>query len=105
VGADERSRVFYNRVKGEAERDVAALGYASVTIAQPSLLLGDREALGQPARRGEAWAQRLLGPLSGILPASFRPVRASDVAAALLAAVEQGEPGVRRVSSRDLSAC
>lgn len=104
LGADVTSRVFYNRVKGEAERDVAALGYESVTIAQPSLLLGDREALGQPARRGEAWAQRLLGPISAVLPASFRPVRASDVAAALLAAVEAGEPGVRRLPSRLLSA-
>jgi uncharacterized protein YbjT (DUF2867 family) len=103
LGARDTSRVFYNRVKGEAERDVSALGYRSVTIVQPSLLLGDRDALGQPARRGEAWAQRLLGPLSGILPASFRPVPAGQVAAALLVAVEAGEPGVRRLSSRELT--
>lgn len=104
LGADPRSRIFYNRVKGEAERDVAALGYASVAIVQPSLLLGDRESLGQAPRFGEVWARRLLGPISGILPASFRPVRASDVAVALLAAVEAGEPGVRRLPSRELSA-
>ena len=55
-----RSRVFYNRVKGETEAAVAELGYASVTIARPSLLLGDREALGQPVRRMEALAMRLL---------------------------------------------
>jgi uncharacterized protein YbjT (DUF2867 family) len=104
MGADPSSRIFYNRVKGEAERDVAALGFGSVAIVQPSLLLGDRESLGQPPRLGEVWARRLLGPISGILPASFRPVRASDVAAALLAAVEAGEPGVRRLPSRELSA-
>ncbi|MDF3071940.1 MAG: hypothetical protein K0R38_7541 [Polyangiaceae bacterium] len=104
VGADASSRVFYNRVKGEAERDVVELGFDSVVIAQPSLLLGNRAALGQPARPGEWWAERLLVPLSGLLPASFRPVHASDVAAALLAAVAAAEPGVRRLSSRELSA-
>ena len=62
LGADAGSRVFYNRVKGEMQEAVAMLGYESVAIAQPSLLLGDRTALGQPARAGERWAQRLLGP-------------------------------------------
>ena len=60
LGADAGSRVFYNRVKGETEAAVAELGYASVAIARPSLLLGDREALGQPVRRMEALAMRLL---------------------------------------------
>jgi uncharacterized protein YbjT (DUF2867 family) len=102
LGADANSRIFYNRVKGEAERDLAALGYESVTIVQPSLLLGDRESLGQPARAGEVWARRLLAPISGLLPAGFRPVRASDVAAALLVAVEAGAPGVVKLTSREL---
>src|SRR5213079_297737 len=61
LGADAKSRVFYNRVKGEMQAAIAQLGYESVVIAQPSLLLGDRTALGQPARRGEIWAARLLG--------------------------------------------
>jgi uncharacterized protein YbjT (DUF2867 family) len=104
LGADEHSRVFYNRVKGEAERDVAALGYETVAIVQPSLLLGDREARGQPARRGEALARRLLGPLAGVLPKSFRPVAARDVAVSLLEAVTSSGPGVRRLKSRELSA-
>ena len=52
LGADRRSRVFYNRVKGEMEDSVAALGYESVVLARPSLLLGDRESLGQPTRAG-----------------------------------------------------
>jgi hypothetical protein len=80
----------------------SALGYESVVIAQPSLLMGDREALGQPTRSGEVWAQRLLGPIAGLIPASIRPVRARDVAAALLAATQRGTPGVSIVSSRDM---
>jgi hypothetical protein len=50
LGADARSRVFYNRVKGEMQDAVAALGFGSVVIVQPSFLLGDRSALGQPVR-------------------------------------------------------
>ncbi len=42
VGASPDSRFFYNRVKGEVEAAIAALGFRSVTIARPSLLLGDR---------------------------------------------------------------
>ena len=95
LGADAASPVFYNRVKGEMQQAVVTLGYDSVVIAQPSLLLGDRSALGQPRRAGEAWAQRLLRPLSGWLPARVRPIRAEDVARALLRAALEAAPGVR----------
>src|SRR5688572_5337897 len=63
LGADARSRIFYNRVKGEMQAAIATLGFESVTIAQPSLLVGDRAALGQPERAGEVWATRLLVPI------------------------------------------
>jgi uncharacterized protein YbjT (DUF2867 family) len=100
LGADAKSRVFYNRVKGEMQDAASALGYESVVFAQPSLLLGDREALGQPTRGGEVWAQRLLGPVVGLIPASFRPVRARNVAAALLQALLRGAQGTTVVPSR-----
>ena len=108
LGADPSSRVFYNRVKGELERDVVSLGYESVSIAQPSLLLGDRESLGQAARAGEVWAKRLLSPISKLLPAQVRPVEAADVASALINAVRgtsgsrQSAAGVSRIASRDM---
>lgn len=102
LGADAGSRVFYNRVKGEAELAVSALGYESVVIAQPSLLMGDRQALGQPERSGEAWAKRLLGPIVRLIPAGIRPVEAAAVAETLRHAVLDGVPGVRRIPSRDM---
>src|SRR5437762_4435410 len=95
LGADEGSRVFYNRVKGEMQAAIAQLGYESLVIAQPSLLLGDRAALGQPARLGEMWAARLAGPFGWIVPKSVRPIPARAVAAALLAAILDAKPGVR----------
>jgi len=42
TGANPRSAFFYNRIKGELEDAVRALGYRSLTIARPSLLLGKR---------------------------------------------------------------
>jgi uncharacterized protein YbjT (DUF2867 family) len=99
LGADAKSRVFYNRVKGEMQAAIAQLGYESVVIAQPSMLLGDRAALGQPARSGEIWAARLLGPLGWMVPKGVRPIQARAVASALLAAILDAKPGVRLLKS------
>lgn len=99
LGADARSTVFYNRVKGDMQAAIATLGYDCVTIAQPSLLVGDRASLGQPTRSGEVWAARLLGPVMGLVPKSVRPIEASAVAAALVDATLSGNPGVHLLSS------
>lgn len=102
LGADSSSRVFYNRVKAEAEQAVCEQGYESVVIARPSLLLGDREALGQAPRRGEVVARRVLGPLAKLVPAAVRPVEASAVASALLEHLQTTPPGVERIASRSM---
>ena len=102
LGADAKSRVFYNRVKGEMQQAVATLGYASVIIVQPSLLVGDREALGQPTRVAEVWARRLLSPVSALIPLGFRPVLARDVARSLISATLVAAPDTSVIPSRDL---
>ncbi|HEV8554380.1 MAG TPA: NAD(P)H-binding protein [Casimicrobiaceae bacterium] len=99
LGADPTSRIFYNRVKGEMEIAIMQLSYDSMVIAQPSMLLGDRAALGQPPRSSEIWAARLLAPLGWIMPGSVRPIPARAVASALLAAMLDPKPGVRVLKS------
>jgi uncharacterized protein YbjT (DUF2867 family) len=87
MGADARSRVFYSRVKGELEEALVLVPFDGLVIARPSLLVGDREALGQPSRPLEhvgLAVSRLLGPF---VPANYRPVAAADVARAILARV------------------
>lgn len=91
MGADARSKIFYNRVKGELEDALAALPFEGQVIARPSFLVGNREALGQPARGGEKLALRVSTLLRPLIPANLRSIAAADVAAALLANV----PGVR----------
>ncbi|HUG23494.1 NAD(P)H-binding protein [Piscinibacter sp.] len=102
LGADASSRVFYNRVKGEMQHAVSELGIETVVFMQPSLLLGDRAALGQPVRRGEVWAMTLLRPVLGWVPSSVRPIGAGDVAHAMLDAALHARPGVSVVSSAQM---
>jgi uncharacterized protein YbjT (DUF2867 family) len=87
MGADARSRFFYNRVKGETEGAVARLGFEGVVIARPSLLVGDRGSLGQPARTGERLGMAVAAILGPLLPRDLRPIAAAEVARALLARV------------------
>ena len=102
LGASETSSVFYNRVKGELERAVTTLGYDSVVLARPSLLLGDRAALGQPVRSGERVAAALTAPLGWLMPRSVRPIAAATVALGLLRAIQQCGRGVYTVPSHEL---
>jgi uncharacterized protein YbjT (DUF2867 family) len=87
MGADAKSRVFYNRVKGELEEALARLSFEGLVIARPSLLTGDREALGQPKRTAEKVATVVSKLLDPLIPANYRPIAATDVARALLARV------------------
>jgi uncharacterized protein YbjT (DUF2867 family) len=95
LGANARSRIFYNRVKGEVENAVRALPYRSITIVRPSLLLGERGEF----RLGES-----IGKLfAGITPRRVKPVHARRVAATLIRAALEDRPGVRVIESRDIS--
>ncbi len=94
LGADRRSLFFYNRVKGELEEAISGLGYPSVTIARPSLLLGER----QEHRFGEELAKRF----SWLLPSPWAGVHASRVAAALVRAAQENKPGVRILTNENM---
>lgn len=98
AGADAGSRVFYNRVKGEAEAAVIASGVPRVALVRPSLILGAREER-RPAERaaqvvGGALAPLMVGPLRWL-----RPVAAGAVAAALKRLAEQPGDGLRVVEN------
>lgn len=81
-GANAGSMIFYNRVKGEVEAALRALGFSSLAITHPSLLMGDR-AESRPGERFAVAASRLLGPL--LKPFDARPIEADVVARALVA--------------------
>jgi uncharacterized protein YbjT (DUF2867 family) len=101
MGADAHSSVFYSRVKGETEEALSALGFETLVIARPSLLAGDREALGQPVRAGEKIGLKLSRWLSPLIPAHYKPIPAEAVAAGLIRAVRETR-GRRIVPSGEL---
>ncbi len=102
MGASKTSSIFYNRVKGETEDDLSALGYDSLVIARPSFLVGDRAALGQPLRSGERVAMRVSEWFRPLIPANLRAIQARKVAAALLSTVPAARPGQRVMLSGEL---
>ena len=93
LGADARSRVFYNRVKGEAETAIREFPFRATQIFRPSLLLGQREEF----RLGERVAALALAPLSFLLIGKgrkYRPVPAAVVAEAMVRVAKLAPPGV-----------
>ena len=92
LGADPASRIFYSRVKGEVELAVRQLSYQGVQIFRPSFLIGDRaerrlaERIGVPVAR--ALAPLLVGRLR-----RYRPIRAEDVARAMLHIAKEAPRG------------
>jgi uncharacterized protein YbjT (DUF2867 family) len=91
VGASSGSRNYYLRFKGEAENSIAAMGIRSVSVFRPSMLLGNRKEF----RIAEKAAGLLFSPLSFLFPLKFRPVKARDVAGAMIAAAKKDETGFR----------
>ena len=100
LGADPASRVFYNRVKGEAEAELARLDYVSLTLLRPSLLDGDRIE----SRPSERVTLALTRPLARWIPARWRPVSADAVTRCMLDAGLRGEPGLRVIESDRIQA-
>lgn len=99
IGADPSSRFFYNRVKGELERDLAALGFPSLTFVRPGLIGGKREE----ARPMEQVASLALGVLKPILPRGLRINPAERIAFALVDAAVTARSGTHLVGSAELT--
>jgi uncharacterized protein YbjT (DUF2867 family) len=85
VGADAGSSIFYNRVKGEMERDLKAMGLPALHIFHPSILTGPRKEVRIGERVGIA-ITRLLAPLmvGGLAP--YKPMPHDVLAKALIRA-------------------
>lgn len=99
MGADANSSVFYNRVKGELETAILALGFPRVSIFRPSLLLGDRREF----RPAEVVGQVLGRWLRLAIPRQYQPIHARTVAAAMVRVAVADPPGNRVLASADIA--
>jgi uncharacterized protein YbjT (DUF2867 family) len=95
VGASAESKKFYLRTKGEMENAVTDLGFPSVDILQPSLLLGPRSSLRPLEITGRIFAP-LINPLLTGSREAYRAVPAETVGKAMLGAARRGARGVYR---------
>lgn len=100
VGADASSAIFYSRVKGDMEHELATLGYPSVTILRPSLLLGKRT----PTRPKEVALEMLFRVLGPLIPRAWRGVTDTAVAGAMIDAMHHPQSGVRVITNAEMVA-
>jgi len=91
LGASAGSRIFYNRVKGETERDVAAIGLPTTIAFRPSMIDGKRDDESRPGESLGLVAMRAVGPLLG----KYRPNKAADIAATMIREAKAGTSGNR----------
>lgn len=102
LGSDPSSMIFYNRVKGEVERDICALPLPTVHVLQPSMLLGERSE----QRAGEAIGKvvmRLFQPLMLGGARKYRAIEGAAVARAMVALAKQDKPGKHTHASDELA--
>jgi uncharacterized protein YbjT (DUF2867 family) len=102
VDANPGSRVFYSRVKGEAEEAIGALGLPSVWFFRPSLLLGKRAELRRGERIGEG-VGRLIAPLLIGRLRKYRPIAADAVAAAMVYVATHDSPPPGAIESDEIA--
>ncbi len=93
VGADAHAMNFYLKIKGDVEKEIAALQFERFHVFRPSLVLGDRKEF----RFMELMAKgvmNLIGPLFFGSIKKYRGVFAKDIAAAMLVAAKNPTHGM-----------
>jgi uncharacterized protein YbjT (DUF2867 family) len=99
TNADRDARVFYLRVKGETEHDIAQVGFRSLTLVRPGLIEGDRDEF----RAGERIGLAVLRTFEGVVPKHWRPNPADRIAATMLEAALTASPGVHVIGSERMT--
>lgn len=100
AGASARSHFFYNRVKGELERDVQAFNLDTISILRPSLLIGERNQ----QRFFEGLGQKLFYCTEPFLPKKYRykPVTVAQVAKTMVSAATLQTEHIRIYNNLDI---
>ncbi|WP_341200873.1 oxidoreductase [Metaplanococcus flavidus] len=102
MGADSRSNIFYNRVKGQMEDSLKKMNFPALHIFRPSLLLGDRKEF----RLGEKAASLIFPVFSPVLRGGmkkYKPIQAEQVAQAMCTAAQLGSEGVHVYPSDEIA--
>lgn len=90
LGANAKSSVYYNRVKGRVEEAITNVGFDALHIFRPSLLVGPREE----HRSGEAAAKWFFRTFGLFIPSKYKAIASIKVARAMAHFARSGAPGV-----------
>lgn len=86
MGTDVESSVFYNKVKGEMERDVLSQEIPNTYILQPSLIAGKRDE----KRLGERIMKGVMKVINPLLPKKYQSIHPDTIASAMKALMKKG---------------
>jgi len=98
IGANAQSKNFYLQTKGTIENDISLLGFETVVIFRPSLLLGKRTEF----RFGEKIAMHISQLFSFLFVGKLRPyapIHSHTVAKAMVSVAQQANTGVNIYAS------
>ncbi|MCB9185202.1 MAG: NAD(P)H-binding protein [Flavobacteriales bacterium] len=103
VGATPKTSNFYLRVKGETERDLEAIGFDSLIILRPSMLMGERKEF----RFGELIGKGMMTVLNPLMigsMAKYRGIQGKTVAKAMLRLSKENLAGKHVIEGEQLHA-
>jgi uncharacterized protein YbjT (DUF2867 family) len=92
LGADVNSSNFYLKTKGDIETFLKACTFDSVSVLQPSLLLGNRAEFRLGEKAGAFFMKTFSFLLLGKLK-KYKPIESTAVAKALLKIAQKSTPG------------
>lgn len=103
VGATPNISNFYLKVKGETEKDLESLGFESLIILRPSMLMGERKEF----RLGELIGKALITLVNPFMLGSlskYKGIQGKTVAKAMLRLGKESLPGVHVLEGNALHA-
>ena len=93
IGANDKSKNTYLKVKGEIEKEIISLGFQKIVIAQPGHLLGKRKdeklLISIFEKITYVLGYLMVGPLK-----KFRNINASKVAKSIVLKMDSNERGI-----------
>jgi uncharacterized protein YbjT (DUF2867 family) len=98
MGADPKSSIFYNQVKGMTENALKGVGFDHLIILRPSLLLGDRAEF----RFGEKLSSVFMKVFKFMIPDKYKAIEGAKVAACMVKMAIQSTGPVSIVESGEI---
>lgn len=80
LGANADSKILYNKLKGEMERDVMAQQIEQTYLLRPSLIVGNRKE----KRWGEDLSKQVMKLLGFLIPAHYKMIEAKTLARGMI---------------------